>query len=84
MTAEGGVICSGVQSATHMILSRRPVGCSVVEVTAVRRIMNCYLFMSLIGIALLSIHNHVTSDDVDESTSYDVSGNNIRVATMEL
>ena len=49
-----------------------------------RRIMNCYLFMSLIGIALLSIHNHVTSDDVDESTSYDVSGNNKRVATMEL
>ena len=46
--------------------------------------MNCYLFMSLSGVALLSIHYHVTSNDVDESPSYDVSGNNIRVATMEL
>ena len=35
--------------------------------------MNCYLFMSLSGVALLSIHYHVTSNDVDESPSYDVS-----------
>jgi len=85
MTAEGGVICSGVQSATHMILIKTAGWMQYCWSNDCEK-NNELLSVHVVdwNCVIINTHNHVTSDDVDESTSYDVSGNNIRVATMEL